>query len=170
MTTEFSELRAHWAHLKDLLRRKGSREEGRKEGRREEKTERGRKERRQVRNLHTDSIFTGFTFPPSSVKRYNRNCNIPFSSVQLISYVQLFATPWISARQASLSIINSQSLLKLMSIELVMPSNYLILCCPLCLQSFPASGCFPTSKFFASGGQRIEVSASASVLSMNIQD
>ena len=128
MTTEFSELRAHWAHLKDLLRRKGSREEGRKEGRREEKTERGRKERRQVRNLHTDSIFTGFTFPPSSVKRYNRNCNIPFSSVQLISYVQLFATPWISARQASLSIINSQSLLKLMSIELVMPSNYLILC------------------------------------------
>ena len=56
-----------------------------------------------------------------------------FSSVQLLSRVQLFATPWIAARQASLSITNSQSSLKLTSIESVMPSNHLILCCPLLL-------------------------------------
>ena len=55
------------------------------------------------------------------------------SSVQLLSRVQLFATSWIAARQASLSITNSRSLLKLMSIELVMPSSHLILCCPLLL-------------------------------------
>ena len=53
------------------------------------------------------------------------------NSVQLLSRVQLFANPWTAARQASLSIINSQSLLKLMPIELVMPSNHLTLCCPL---------------------------------------
>ena len=57
-----------------------------------------------------------------------------FSSVQLLSHVQLFATPWTAARQASLSITNSQSLPKLMSIELVMPSNHLILCRPLLLR------------------------------------
>ena len=56
-----------------------------------------------------------------------------FSSVQLLSRVQLFATPWTEARQASLSITNSQSLLKLMCIESVMPSNHLILCRPLLL-------------------------------------
>ena len=55
------------------------------------------------------------------------------SSVQLLSHVQLFVTPWTAACQASLSITNSQSLLKLMSTELVMPSNHLILCCPLLL-------------------------------------
>ena len=55
------------------------------------------------------------------------------SSVQLLSSVQLHATPWTAAHQASLSITNSQSLLKLMSIESVMPSNYLILCRPLLL-------------------------------------
>ena len=56
-----------------------------------------------------------------------------FSSIQLLSCVRLFVTSWTAARQASLSIANSQSLLKLMSIELVMPSNHLILCCPLLL-------------------------------------
>ena len=56
-----------------------------------------------------------------------------FSSVQLLSRVWLFVTPWIAARQASLSITNSQSSLKLMSIELVMPSSHLILCHPLLL-------------------------------------
>ena len=62
-------------------------------------------------------------------------------------------------------------LLKPMSIESVMLSNHLILCQPLLpLQSFPASGSFPMSQFFTSSGQRIEVSASASVLPMNIQD
>ena len=80
--------------------------------------------------------------------------------------------PWTAACQASLSIINSRSLLKLMSIESVMPSNCLILCYPFssCLQSFPASWSFPMSQFFASGGQSIGVSASASVLPINIQD
>ena len=56
-----------------------------------------------------------------------------FSSVQLLSCVRLFVTPWTAACQASLSITNSWSLLKLMSIESVIPSNYLILCCPLLL-------------------------------------
>ena len=54
-------------------------------------------------------------------------------SVHSLSHVQLFATPWTTARQASLSIANSWSLLKLKSIKLVMPSNHLILCCPLLL-------------------------------------
>ena len=56
-----------------------------------------------------------------------------FSSVQLLSRVRLFATPWITANQASLSITNSQSSLRLKSIESVMPSSHLILCCPLLL-------------------------------------
>ena len=56
-----------------------------------------------------------------------------FSSVQSLSCVPLLATPWTAARQASLSVTNSQSLLKLMCIESVMPSNHLILCCPLLL-------------------------------------
>ena len=66
----------------------------------------------------------------------------------------------------------SPSLLKLMSVASVMPSNHLILCCPLLLPppSFPASGPFPVSQFFASGGQSIGVSASTSVLPMNTQD
>ena len=59
--------------------------------------------------------------------------SVQFSSVQLLSCVLLFATPWTTARQASLSITNSQSLLILMSIESVMPSSQLILCCPLLL-------------------------------------
>ena len=59
--------------------------------------------------------------------------SVQFSSVQSLSCVQLFATPWIAARQASLSIINSRSSLRLTSIESVMPSSHLILCCPLLL-------------------------------------
>ena len=94
------------------------------------------------------------------------------SSVQSLSRVQLFAAPWTAACQASLSITNSQSLLKLMSIESVMPSNLLTLCRLLLLlpQSLPASGSFSMSQFFASGGQSIGVSASASVFPMNTQD
>ena len=67
------------------------------------------------------------------------------SSVQSLSRVQLFATPWTAARQASLSITNSWSLVKLMSIELVMPSNHLILCRPLLL---PPS-LFPSIRVFS---------------------
>ena len=98
--------------------------------------------------------------------------SVQFSSVQSLSHIQLFATPWTVACQASLSITRSQSLLKLISIELVMPSNHLIPCCPLLLppQSFPASGSFPMSQLFASGGQSIGVSNSTSVLPMNTRD
>ena len=76
-----------------------------------------------------------------------------FCSVQLLSRVQLFVTPWTAARQASLSITKSRSLPRLMSFKSVMPSNHLILCRPFSsrLQSFPASGSFPMSQFFASG-------------------
>ena len=70
---------------------------------------------------------------------------LQFSSVQLLSRVRLFATPWTAAHQASLSITNSWSLLKLMSIELVMPSNHLILCHPLLL---PPS-IFPSIRVFS---------------------
>ena len=69
-----------------------------------------------------------------------------FSSVQLHSRVRLFATPWTTARQASLSITNSQSLPKLMSFELVMPSNHLILCHPLLL----LPSIFPSIRVFSS--------------------
>ena len=71
--------------------------------------------------------------------------NNQFSSVQLHSRVRLFATPWTAARQASLSITNSQSLPKLMSIELVMPSNHLILCHPLLL----LPSIFPSIRVFS---------------------
>ena len=94
-----------------------------------------------------------------------------FNSVQLLSHIQLFVTPWTAAHQDSLSITNSLNLLKLTSIETVMTSNYLILCHPLLLlpSIFSASGSFPMSWFFALGGQNIGVSASASVLPMNMQ-
>ena len=97
-------------------------------------------------------------------------CVNKFSSVH--SCVRLFATPWTAACQASLTITNSRSLLKLMYIESVMPSNHLILVIPFCscFQSFQALGSFQMSQFFASGGQSIGISASASVLPMNIQD
>ena len=68
-----------------------------------------------------------------------------FSSVQSLSHVWLFVTPWTTAHQASLSIINSQSLPKLMSIELVMPSNHLILYCPLLL----LPSVFPSIRVFS---------------------
>ena len=67
------------------------------------------------------------------------------SSVQSLSRVRLFATPWITVRQASLSITNSQSLLRLMSTELVMPSNHLILCCSLLL----LPSIFPSIRVFS---------------------
>jgi len=162
-----------------------------------------------------------------------QDASVQFSWVQLLSRVPLFATPWIAARQVSLSITNSRSSLKLTSLESVMPSSHLILChplflppptppsitvfsnesalrlrwpkywsfsfsispspspgacsnsCPLsqwrhpaispsvifvfsCPQSFPASGSFPMSRLFTSGGQSIGASASASVPPMNI--
>ena len=91
-----------------------------------------------------------------------------FVVVQLLSRVRLFVTPWTAAHQASLSFTISWSLLKLMSrVSDAISSSVTPFSC---LQSFPASGSFPMSQFFASGGQSIGVSASASVLLMNIQD
>ena len=94
------------------------------------------------------------------------------SSVQSLSHVQLCAAAWTAACQPSLSITNSQSLLKLMSIESVMPSIHLILCRPLLLTPsiFPSIRVFSNESVFASGGQNIGVSALVSVLPMNIQD
>ena len=94
------------------------------------------------------------------------------SSVQLLSLVRLFATSWIAARQASLSITNSQISPKLMSIESVMPSSHLSLCRPLSLLPpiLPASESFPMSQLFTWGGQSTGVSALASILPKNIQD
>ena len=82
----------------------------------------------------TMSILATTTFP-----------DVQFSSVQSLSYVRLFVTPWTAAHQASLSITNSRSLLKLMSIESVMASNHLILCHPLLL---PPS-IFPSIRVFS---------------------
>ena len=113
-------------------------------------------------NAFSSHIFCAFVF-----SCYSGWCQ--FILVQWLG--PLFVTIWPAAHQASLSITNTQSLLKLISIELVMSSNHLILCHPFssCLQSFPASGSFPISQFFASGGQTTGASASASVLPMNIQ-
>ena len=96
-----------------------------------------------------------------------------FSSVQLLRHVRFCVTLQTAARQASLSITNSWSLLKLMAIKSVMPSNHphpLVILFSSCLQSCSASGSFPMSQFFTSGGTSIGASALASVLPMNIQD
>ena len=74
------------------------------------------------------------------------SCAYHFSSIQLLSHVQIFATPWTAACQAFLSITNSQSLLKLMPIESVRPSKHLILCCPLLL----LPSIFPSIRVFSS--------------------
>ena len=90
--------------------------------------------------------------------------------VHQVSHASLFATPWTAACQASLSITNSRSLLKLTSIKSVMPSNHIILSRPLLLLLiFPSIRYFPMSQFFTSGGQSIGVSTSASVIPMNIK-
>ena len=95
-----------------------------------------------------------------------------FSSVQSLSRVQLFATPWIAACQASLSITNSRSSPKLMCIESVMPSSHLILCRPLFLLPPipPSIRVFFNESVFTWGGQSTVVSALASFLPKNTQD
>ena len=98
-------------------------------------------------------------------------CSVQFSHSDVSNSLW---PPWTAVRQASLSITNSWSLLRLMFIESVMPSNHLILCRPLPffshLKSFPALGSFQMSQFFTSSGQSIGVSASTSVLPMNTQN
>jgi len=100
------------------------------------------------------------------------NFTLQLSSAQSLSRVWLFVTPRTAACQASLSITNSWSSPKPMSIESVMPSNHLILCHPLFLlpSIFPSIRVFQMSQLFTSGGQSIGVSASASDLPMNTQD
>ena len=92
-------------------------------------------------------------------------------SVQSLRHVRLFVTPWTAACQASLSMTNSQDLLKPMAIEPLMPSEHLILCCTRLLPPsiFHSISVFPMSWLFASTGQSIGASASASILPMNIQ-
>ena len=108
----------------------------------------------------------------SNLKSYKIYSSVQFSSVQSLSNVQLFETPWTAELQPPLSITKSQTLLKLMSIELVIPSDQLILCHPLLLLAsiFLSIKIFPMSQFFTSGGQSIGASASASVLPLNIKD
>ena len=86
------------------------------------------------KNINSDFVKVIITFRCSSVLIwFLMLISKLISLVQSLSRVWFFATPWTAARQASLSITNSRSLLKLMSIESVMPSNHLILCCPILL-------------------------------------
>ena len=103
---------------------------------------------------------------------YIVHCDIIYDIFSHSVHVQIFVTPWTAARQASLSIINSWSLLKLTSIELVMPPNYLILCHPLLLlpSIFPSIRVFSNDSVLHIRWLKIGVSALASVLPMNIQD
>ena len=95
-----------------------------------------------------------------------------FSSVQSLSHVQLFATPWTAELQASLSITNSQSLLKLIFTGSVMPYNHLILCLPLLLRPsiFPSIGVFSNESILRIRWPKYSSFSSTSVLPMNIQD
>ena len=94
------------------------------------------------------------------------------SSIQFLSCIWLFATPWTAAQQASLSITNSRSSLKLMSIQSVMPSNRIILCHPLLFlpSIFPSTRVFSNEAVLCIRWPSIGVSASTSVLPMNTQD
>ena len=99
--------------------------------------------------------------------------SVQFSSFQSLSCARLFATPRTAARQASLSITNSRSLSRLMSIESVMVDSAIsssFVPFSSCHQSLLASGSFQRSQLFTSGGQSTGVSASTSVLPMNTQD
>ena len=95
-----------------------------------------------------------------------------FSSVQSLSHVWLFVTPWTVARQASLSITNSWSLLKLLSFESMMPSNHFILCLPLLLlpSIFPSIRIFSNESVLCIRWPKFRDSASASVLPKKLQD
>ena len=113
-----------------------------------------------------DVLFTSWT------DNIQLASNIQFSSIPSLSHVWLFENPWTAVFQASLSIANIRSLLRLMSIEAVMPSNHLILCC--CLILLPSVFCsirvFPNESVLHIRWPSIGVSVSASVLPINIQD
>ena len=103
---------------------------------------------------------------------FSPTAKVQFCSVQSLSYVQVFATPWITACQASLSITNTWSILKLMPWSWWCHPTISSSVAPFSsrLQSFPASGSFQMNQLFAPGGQSIGVPASTSVLPMNTQD
>ena len=111
------------------------------------------------------------SLPPSGTLHFlqDKTQFLQFSSVAQSCF---FATPWTAVHQASLSITNSRSLLKLMPTKSVIPSNHLILCHPLflLLSIFPSIRVFSNESVLPIGGQSIGVSASTSVLPMNIQD
>ena len=136
------------------------------------KTERERLKKKKMKQTNQNQIKLSVNSRTTTKKKKKCIVMYQFSSVQSLTHVRLFATPWTAARQASLSITNSQSSLKLIPIELVMPSNNLILCHPLLLlpSIVPSIRVFSVSQIFASGCQSIRVLASASVLSMNFQD
>ena len=105
-----------------------------------------------------------------SVTKVCKITGIVLQTIQLLSHVRFFVTLWTTAHQASLFITKTQSLLKLMSIHLVMLSNHLILFSPFPLAfNLSSIKSFPMSRFYTSGGQSIGVSSSISVLTMNIQ-
>ena len=114
---------------------------------------------------HVEKMF----LPLFLIKR--TGSSVQLSTVQSLSHVRLFVTPWTAAHQASLFVTNSQSLLKLMSIESVISSNHLILCRPLLPPSiFPSIRVFSNESVLCIRLPNIGVSVSASVLPMNIQD
>ena len=121
-----------------------------------------------LESKHDWTIATTYT----TNKGKKKKVHLPSQFSSVTQSFPIFANPWTAARQASLSIINSRSLLRLMSIESVMPSNISWSVVPFSfyLQSFLALGSFLMSHFFASGGQSIGASVSASILPMNIQD
>ena len=115
-----------------------------------------------------DGFFTTEPLGKPFTHRIESDFFIIIAVVHSLGCVTLFATPRTSARQASLSIASSQNLLKLMSVESVMPSiSSSVVLFSTRPRSFPASGFFPMSRFFASGGQSF--GASASVLPVNLQ-
>ena len=112
----------------------------------------------------TSLLDSWLVYPVTCLSSLLQFSSVQFSSVA--SRVRLFATPWIAAHQASLSITNSRSSLRLTSIKSMMPSSHLILCLLFssCPQSLPASESFPMSQLFTWGGQSTGVSALASFL------
>ena len=124
-------------------------------------------------DLNCPGTITCFVLFFSPIKGYySTNFYAELSSVQLLSRVRIFVTLWTASCQTSLSITNSWSLPKPMSIKSVMPSNHLILCRPLHLlpSIFPSIRVFHLSQHSASGSQSIGVSVSTSVLPTNTQD
>ena len=125
-------------------------------------------DRKQWKQQHFIFLGSKITSDGDYSHKIKRHLLLGRSSVQSLSRVQLFAIPWTETRQVSLSITNSQSPPKPMSIELVIPSNHLILCRPLLL----LPSIFHSIRVFSneSAGQSIGVSASTSVLPINTQD